>query len=66
MPVFIRYEELTGRTFRVFYDDKNPANVLAEEGILPGEPTEGPKDGSMGHRYVELVLNEIFGIADRK
>lgn len=26
-PVFVRYEELTGRSFRVFYDDDDPNRV---------------------------------------
>jgi hypothetical protein len=30
-PVFLRYEELTGRSFHVFYDDKDPNKVLREK-----------------------------------
>jgi hypothetical protein len=29
-PVFVPYEELTGRSFRVFYHDDDPNRVLHE------------------------------------
>jgi hypothetical protein len=31
MPVFVRHEESTGRSLRVFYDDNDPALCLHEE-----------------------------------
>jgi len=59
-PVFVRYEELTGRSFRVFYDDDDPARVLREERVAPGEAEQGPKDGLMGAGYVEAVLTQLL------
>lgn len=56
MPVFVRYEELTRRTFHVFYDDDDPARLLREEYITPGAAEQGPKDGLMGAGFVEKVL----------
>jgi len=56
MPVFVRYEELTGRSFRVIYDADDPARLLREEQIAPGTAEQGPKDGLMGAGFVEKVL----------
>jgi hypothetical protein len=56
MPVFIRYEELTGRSFRVFYHDDDPNKVVREEQVPPGTAEQGPKDGMMGAGFVEKVL----------
>ncbi len=56
MPVFVRYEELTGRSFRVFYDDNDPNKVVREEQIDPGAGEQGPKDGLLGAGAVEKVL----------
>lgn len=36
-PVFVRYEELTRRSFRVFYDDYDAGRLLREEQVAPGE-----------------------------
>jgi hypothetical protein len=59
-PVFVRYEELTGRSFRVFYDDNDPTRVIREEQIAPGPDEQGPKDGLMGAGYVELALSALL------
>jgi hypothetical protein len=56
MPAFVRYEELTGRSFRVFYDDDDPVQVMREEQVAPGVGEQGPKNGLMGAGYVEIVL----------
>ncbi|MGH9123476.1 MAG: Imm26 family immunity protein [Acidimicrobiales bacterium] len=56
MPAFVRYEELTGRSFRVFYADDDPNRLLREEKIVPGGGEEGPKDGLLGAGAVEKVL----------
>jgi hypothetical protein len=47
-PVFVRYEELTGRSFHVFYHDDDPSRVLREDQVAPGEAAQAPKDGLMG------------------
>lgn len=35
MPVFVRHEELTRRSLRVFYDDDDPNRFIREEPIHP-------------------------------
>jgi Immunity protein 26 len=60
MPVFVRYEELTGRSFRVFYDDSDPNKLLREERVPPGEAAQGPKDGLMGAGFAEKVLTNLL------
>lgn len=61
MPVFVRYEELTGRSFHVFYDGDDPAKLLREEQIAPGTDEQGPKDGLMGAGFAEKVLTTLLG-----
>jgi hypothetical protein len=60
MPVFVRYEELTGRSFRVFYDGDDPNRVLREEQIAPGEAEQAPKDGLMGAGFAEAALTSLL------
>lgn len=60
MPVFVRYEELTGRTFHVFYDPDHPNRVIREEQVPPGEAEQGPQDGLMGFGYTEAVLTRLL------
>jgi hypothetical protein len=60
MPVFIRHEQITGRTLRVFYDDNDPNNFLGEEQIPPGLSEQGPRDGLMGAGYAEKILTKIL------
>ena len=59
-PVFVRYEELTGRSFHVFYDDDDPNKVLREDQVPPGEAEQAPKDGLMGAGYAEAVLTRLL------
>jgi hypothetical protein len=59
-PVFVRYEELTGRSFRVFYDDDDPNRVLREEQISPGMAEQAPKDGLMGPGFTEGALTRLL------
>ena len=56
----IRYEELTGRTYRVFYDDLDPSVIVSEERVPPGPAEQGPPDGLMGAGYVERVLTKAL------
>jgi Immunity protein 26 len=60
MPTFIRYEELTGRSFRVVYDDVRPGIVIREDQLAPGEAWDGPPDGLMGAGFVELRLTRLL------
>jgi hypothetical protein len=59
-PVFKRWEELTGRTFKVFYDERDPAAIIGEQLIAPGESFAGPEDGMMGAGFVELRLDRLL------
>ena len=61
MPVFHRYEELTGRTFRVYYDDRDPARLLREE-VANGNEAQQllPQDGLVGAGFVELRLTRLL------
>ena len=59
MPVFVRCEELTGRSFRVFYDDDDPNKLLREEQVSRGE-ARGPKDGLMGAGFAEKALTTLL------
>jgi hypothetical protein len=59
-PVFVRYEELTGRSFRVFYDDGDPSRVLREEQVASGEAEQAPKDGLIGAGFAETALSRLL------
>jgi Immunity protein 26 len=60
IPEFGRFEELTGRAFKVIYDDDNPNRVLREEQIDPGELTGLQKDGLSGAGAVERRLTRLL------
>ena len=60
MPTLIRYEELTGRSFRVYYDDNDPNRLIREELIHPGRVESGPNDGLMGDGFLEKVLTTVL------
>lgn len=60
MPVFVRYEELSGRSFRVVYADDNPNELLREQQVPPGDSEQGPKDGMLGAGAVEKVLTGLL------
>jgi Immunity protein 26 len=59
-PVFVRYEELTGRSFKVFYDDNDQNTVLREEQVAPGALEQAPKDGLMGAGFAEAALTRLL------
>ena len=60
MPVFIRHEELTGRTLRVFYDPDDPNSRPREEAVRAGDQAQGPADDLMGHGFVETRLDRLL------
>jgi len=60
MPTLIRFEELTGRTFRVHYDENDPNKVLREEQLAPHQSADGPEDGLMGPGFAELRLTTLL------
>jgi Immunity protein 26 len=59
-PAFGRFEELTGRAFKVIYDDTNPNRVVREERIDPSELADLPQDGLSGAEAVEIVLTSLL------
>jgi hypothetical protein len=59
-PVFLRYEELTGRSFMVFYDDDDPNKVVREEQAAPSLAEQAPKDGLMGAGFAEAALTRLL------
>jgi hypothetical protein len=61
MPVFIRHEELTGRTLRVIYDDADPSHFVREEQVPPGQVEQGPEDDLMGAGFTEIRLTRLLG-----
>jgi hypothetical protein len=60
MPVFIRYEQLTGRSLQVFYDNDDPNKLIREVRIPPGIEEQGPSDQIAGAGYVEIVLTNLL------
>ena len=60
-PIFIRYEELTGRSFHVRYDDADPGRLIDESAVAPGPDEQAPEDGLMGAGFVELRLTRLLG-----
>ena len=60
MPKMRRYEELTGRTFEVTYNDSDPALALAEKQIEPGLACPIWEDGGAGSGFVELKLDGLL------
>jgi hypothetical protein len=60
VPVFVRTEELTNRTFLTSYDDPDISRVIREELAPKGEQVDGPEDGSMGAGFVELRLTRLL------
>jgi len=60
MPVFGRFEELTGRAFRAHYSDDDPNRLLREEQVSSAEIESLPKDGVCGAGYVEERLSHML------
>lgn len=59
-PAFCRYEELTGRSFKVTYDDDDPNRVTAVDEITPGIAEQLPKDGLSGAGAIERKLTALL------
>jgi len=57
---FVRYEGLTGRTYRVVYDDADPNRLLREVQVFPGVAEQGPTDGLAGAGFVEIRLTSLL------
>jgi hypothetical protein len=61
MPLFVRHEELTGRSFMVRYADDDPNRLVREEQVAPDEASLHPKDGLMGAGFAENALTALLG-----
>lgn len=61
LPVFLRHEELNGRTLEVRYDDADPSRVIDETPVEPNSEAQGPEDGLMGAGFVEQRLTRLLG-----
>jgi hypothetical protein len=60
MPMFARYEELTGRWLAVRYDENNPNNLLSESLIDEAMGHRLPKDALGGAGSVEIRLTRLL------
>ena len=60
IPVFVRHEELTGRSYRVHYDPDDPNRVVNELLIPPGVDEYGPSDDLFGALALEKVLARMM------
>jgi hypothetical protein len=60
IPTFGRFEELTGRAFKVIYDDANPNMLVREEQVDVSELAGLPKDGLSGAAAVEGILARLL------
>jgi hypothetical protein len=56
MPRFVRREELTGRVFRVYFDEDNPVHRIREEQVAEADVRGLPRAGLMGAEFVEAAL----------
>lgn len=60
MPVFGRHEQLTGRSFRVYYSAEDPGKLTNEERSPYADVEQIPSDGLAGSGYVEVVLTNLL------
>ena len=59
IPVFVRYEVTTGRSFWVYYDD-DLTMPLREKQVTPGLAEQGPGDDLMSPGLVEKRLTRLL------
>ncbi len=60
MPHFGRYEELTGRSWEVVYDNDDPNRVLSESQVSDDVRDRLPDDGLGGAGWVEIRLTRLL------
>ncbi len=65
MPAFGRYEELTGRYFRVAYSDDDPNSRPREVPISQEEFERLPEDGAAGFGFIEARLTRLLAERER-
>jgi hypothetical protein len=61
MPEFARYEELTGRTYKVKYADDDPNRLMSERPTSEQAARSLPEDGMAGAGFVEVRLTSLLG-----
>jgi hypothetical protein len=61
-PVFVRHDEMTGRTLHVRYDD-SASRLISETPVSPGPADPAPQDGLMGAGFVEIRLTRLLEAA---
>jgi hypothetical protein len=61
MSAFGRREELTGRCWRVEYDDDDPNSRPRETLISTEECERLPEDGAAGFGFVEARMTRLLG-----
>lgn len=61
VPIFMRAEQLSGRTYEVFYDDNDPGLLLGERLVPSNAPDRGLPDGLLGAGAVEKALTRLLG-----
>lgn len=61
MPEFVRTEPITGRSFRLRYDDADPNLLLEEVRVSPTEIVGGLPDRLIGAGSVENKLTRLLG-----
>jgi len=59
MPDFVRHEELSGRSWRERYDDKNPNKLLSSEPVVSSDPTLEP-NRMCGAGAVAILLSRLI------
>jgi hypothetical protein len=59
MPAFGRHEQVTGRYFRVEYDDDDPSSRPSEVEIPRHEFDRLPEDGMAGFGFIEARLTRL-------
>lgn len=59
-PAFRRFEELTGRSFKVIYDDADPSKLVREEIVDRYHLAAFAKDGLLGAGAVEVMLTGLL------
>jgi hypothetical protein len=60
MPVFGRYEELTGRSFLVHYAEDDPNKFIGEELVAAAVAMQAPKDSLFGDVFLEIRLARLL------
>lgn len=62
----MRREPITGKAFRVFYDDRNSARLVGEEQVVEAMVADSPSNSLIGAVSVEIWLTKMLGLNVRK